>query len=92
MASLSIDLKSQLEVQQKQLESTEQVIHKVRSDHGNALDFSMAEKNREMDRLRQQLEELQPRLEAAEEANRIKDKERVYLAMQIFAFWFLWLS
>jgi hypothetical protein len=34
----------------------------------------MAEKNREIDRLRQQLEDAQNRLEAANEVNRLKDK------------------
>jgi hypothetical protein len=70
-------LKNETEQLREELEGKETTIHKVKADHGQALHFSMEEKNREMDRLRHRLEDLQAQLELAEEAARSKEKVRV---------------
>jgi hypothetical protein len=71
------DLKNETELLREELEGKENTIHRVKVDHGQALHFSMEEKNREMDRLRHRLEDLQSQLELAEEAARSKEKVRV---------------
>jgi hypothetical protein len=70
-------LKNETEQLREELEGKENTINRVKADHGQALHFSMEEKNREMDRLRHRLEDLQSQLELAEEAARSKEKVRV---------------
>jgi hypothetical protein len=69
------DLKSQLQHQTDQLQVRQLTIDKVKADHSSALDFSMAEKNREIERLRRQLEAVESKLEATDEAQRLTEQE-----------------